>query len=122
MIYKGSVIKVIDNSGGRFVKCIYIYKKSFKSKARIGDLLLVSAKRIIPNKKIKKGVLYKGLVVRLKTNIIKYGGFFVRFNSSALILYNMRDVMIGTRVLSPVSSKLRDFGFFKIISLAPAVV
>lgn len=122
MVYKGSVIKVIDNSGARFVKCIHIFRKSFKSRARVGDMILVSAKRIIPNKKVKKGVMYKGIVVRLKTNIIKYGGFSVRFNSSALVLFNMRDVMIGTRILSPVSSKLRDFGFLKIISLAPAVI
>lgn len=122
MIYKGTLVKVIDNSGARFVKCLHIFKKSFKSKALIGDLLLVSAKNIIPNKKVKKGVMYKGVVVRLKARIIKYGGISVKFNNSALILLNLRAAILGTRVLSPVSSKLRDFGYFKIISLAPAVV
>lgn len=121
MVYIGTTLKVIDNSGARYVKCLNIKKKNYRNRATIGDLLLVSVKIITPNKKVKRGVLYKGIVVRLRVKILKYGGFFVKFDSNAMVLLNLRSILLGTRVLGPVSSKLRDFGYFKVISLSPAV-
>tara|TARA_B100000989_G_scaffold92196_1_gene66709 strand:- start:135 stop:311 length:177 start_codon:yes stop_codon:yes gene_type:complete len=54
MLYVGSFVKVIDNSGARWVKCLKILGKSYKSRAKIGDLLVVTIKKTMPNKKAKK--------------------------------------------------------------------
>jgi len=122
MIIKGTFIKSVDNSGARIVKCLHIYKKSFKSNAKVGDVLLVSVKRYLPNKKVKKGNLYKAVVVKTKNNILKHGHNFTCFNESGVVLLNLRFVLLGTRILHPVSSKLRDFGFFKILALSPIAI
>lgn len=121
MIYKGSIVKVVDNSGARFVRCINIVGKSYKSKANVGGVILVSLKKIIPNKKVKRGTLYKAVVVRLNTKVMRFGGTYLQFETSAVVLLNTRQILLGTRVLGPVSLDLRKLGFFKIISLAPAV-
>ena len=122
MIIKGTFLACIDNSGARTVQCIHIFKKSSKSCAKIGDVLLVSVKRYAPNKKVKKGNLYKAILVKTKNNILKHGNNFICFNESAVVLLNLRFVLLGTRILNPVSSKLREFGYFKILALAPIAV
>ena len=61
MIYKQTILKVVDNSGAKFVKCI---KSRGKGKySSIGDSILVSLYRIKNSLKIKKSILYIGLVV-----------------------------------------------------------
>jgi len=54
MIKINSVLKVVDNSGARFAQCLRVLSKSPKNAAYIGDLIIVSVKRVVPNKKNKK--------------------------------------------------------------------
>lgn len=35
MVYIGSIIKCMDNSGALLVKCLKIYKKSYRGKAQV---------------------------------------------------------------------------------------
>ena len=121
MIYIGTLIKVIDNSGVRWVQCLKILGKSFKSRAKVGDILVVSSKKVLPGKSLKKGEIFKAVVVRTKFKIYRYGGIFLSFDSSAVVLLNNRSLLLGTRILGPVCLELRQKNFLKILSLAPIV-
>ena len=90
MILIKTKVKILDNSGARIANTINILGKSYKSFAYIGDILIVSVKKIISNKKVEKGKIYKALVVRLKKNIFRYGGYFIQFQSSGVILLNSK--------------------------------
>lgn len=122
MIFVGSKIKVIDNSGARFVKCIKIYGKLALSKGVTGDIILVSVRNINPRKKIKKGEIYKGILVRTCVALYRYGGISMRFTHNGVVLFNKRDGLLGTRILEPVAFELRNLNQFKIVSLAPALI
>ena len=122
MLYIGSRVKVIDNSGARLVKCLKILGKSPKSRAQIGDLVVVSIVKAMPNKKVKKGEIYKAVVVRLRFKTYRYGGLYIFSETSSVILLNNKMTVLGTRVLGPVCNELRQKNFLKIISLSPAVV
>ena len=95
MIQKGSYLNIIDNSGIKTVQCIHVmggYKKRY---ANFGDIVIVSIKNIrnsraANQKKIKKGDIYKALIVRTKKNNIKYSSESIKFLENAAILYNIK--------------------------------
>jgi len=113
-----SVVKVADNSGGRFAQCLKVLSKSPKQTVKIGDLVIVSIKRINPYKKILKGSIHRGVVVRVSTNLKRLDGSYIRFGSTNIVLINKSMLPIGTRVFGAVCKELRLKKFMKIISLS----
>ncbi len=113
-----SIVKVTDNSGAKFVQCIKVLTKNPKQSAKIGDIVVVSVKKIVPSKKIKKGSIQKGVVVRLNTNIKRLDGSYLKFNKTNIVLLNKLMLPIATRVFGPVCKELREKKHMKIISLA----
>lgn len=96
MISKGSVLKVIDNSGARIVKCIHIYGVSGRNYAVAGDLILVTVRQVNPEKKIKKSMLYKAVVARVKKPVIRDGGEKVRFDENGVVIMRDHETPLGT--------------------------
>lgn len=120
MIYIQTKLNTADNSGAIKVKCVKVLKN--KKKGYIGDLILVSINKINPKKRIVRGSLQIGVIVRLNTNVIRSGGF-LRINDNAIIILNNHRLPIGSRVLGPVFRELRIFReYSKIISLATYVL
>jgi len=113
-----SVIKVADNSGARFCQCLKILNKSPNDSAGVGDIVIVSVKKINSNKKMKKGSIQKGVVVRLSKNLKRLDGSYINFSNAAVVLLNRLMLPLGTRVFGPVYKELRDKNFLKIISLS----
>ena len=70
MIQKGTLLKVIDNSSVYLVKCIGIFEGYKKRYASLSQLILVSVQKIRSKtktlSKVKKGEIFKAVVVRLK--------------------------------------------------------
>ena len=122
MIQMQSNINVADNSGARKVQCIKVLGGSKKRFASIGDIITVSIKNAIPKGKVKKGDVYKALVVRTKKDFFRLDGSAIRFDSNAVVLLDKQEELIGTRIFGPVTRELRSKKFMKIISLAPEVL
>jgi large subunit ribosomal protein L14 len=59
MVFTNTILKCIDNSGALLVKCLKILNKSAKCKGFPGDYIIISIKSHKPNKKVKKGEIYK---------------------------------------------------------------
>lgn len=95
MISVGTILKSSDTSGARLIKCIRIYKR--KKKGSIGDTILVSVKTHNPKKKIKKGELYKALIIRTKYPV-KYYNSYYKFNDNAAVLINKKKMPIGKKL------------------------
>jgi large subunit ribosomal protein L14 len=127
MIQNGTYLNVQDNSGARSVMCIKVLK-GYKSRyAYIGDLILVSVKKLRTKRrslsKVKKGELFKALIVRTKTKFNTYNnGNFNSFLENSVILINKQNKLIGTRIFGLVSKKLRYSKFFRIISLSSGTI
>lgn len=71
---------------------------------------------------MKRGELYKAVLVRVGYRVKRQGNITVQCSSSAVVLLNKREAPIGSRVLGPVMRELRINSHFKILSLAPAVI
>jgi len=122
MIQVQTELNVADNTGARLVQCIKVLGGSKRKYASIGDSIVVSVKEAIPNGKVKKGSVYKAVVVRTKKAIHRNDGSNVKFDNNAVVITDEKGEPIGTRIFGPVTRELRVKGQTKIISLAPEVL
>lgn len=122
MIQHFSRLGVADNSGAKEVMCIKVLGGSKRRYARVGDKIICSVKRTIPNSDVKKGSVVKAVIVRTKHSIRRKDGSSVVFDDNAAILIGDNQNPVGTRVFGPVARELRERDFMKIISLAPEVL
>lgn len=126
MIQNGTYLNVQDNSGARLVQCIKI-SKGYKSRySSIGDLILVSIKKLRTKRrllsKVKKGEIFKALIIRTKTKFKTLNnGNFQSFTENSVVLLNKQNKLIGTRIFGFVPKKLRYTKFFRLISLSSGV-
>ena len=122
MIQMQSNLEVADNSGARRVQCIKVLGGSGRMIAGVGDVIVVSVKEAIPRSKVKKGDVYRAVIVRTASEIRRPDGQLIRFDKNAAVLLNKQNEPIGTRIFGPVTRELRSRNFMKIISLAPEVL
>ncbi len=122
MIQMQTMLDAADNSGARSLMCIKVLGGSKRRYAHVGDVIKVSIKEAIPRGKVKKGEMYKAVVVRTKKGVRRPDGSLIRFDGNAAVLLNNQLQPIGTRIFGPVTRELRDEQFMKIISLAPEVL
>lgn len=122
MIQMQSILGVADNSGAKTVMCIKVLGGSHHMVAKLGDVIVVSVKEAIPGGKVKKGDVYKGVIVRTKTGVVRDDGSTIKFDKNALVLLNKQDEPIGTRVFGPVTRELRAKKYVRIMSLAEEVL
>ncbi len=122
MIQQESRLNVADNSGARQVAVIRILGHSRQRYASVGDVVVVTAKDVIPNGPIKKGTISKAVIVRTRKPIRRKDGSYIRFDDNACVLLSAQDEPRGTRIFGPVARELREKMYMKIVSLAPEVL
>ena len=122
MIQMQSNLFVADNSGARKIQCIKVLGGSKRRFASIGDIIVVSIKDALPKAKVKKGDVYKAVVVRTSKAFGRADGTTIRFDKNAAVLLDKQEEPIATRIFGPVTRELRTKKFIKIISLAPEVL
>ena len=122
MIQMRTNLEVADNSGARRVQCIKVLGGSMRKTATVGDVIVVSIKEAIPRGRVKKGDVYRAVVVRTAKEIRRQDGSTIRFDRNAAVMINAQNEPIGTRIFGPVTRELRAKQFMKIVSLAPEVL
>ena len=122
MIQIQTELFVADNTGAKRIECVKVLGGSKRRYASIGDTIVVSVKEAIPKAKVKKGSVYKAVVVRTRKGVSRNDGSKVKFDSNAAVLTDDKGEPIGTRIFGPVTRELRFKRQMKIISLAPEVL
>ena len=122
MVQNESRLKVADNSGAREVLVIRVLGGSKKRYASLGDKIVVTVKDAMPSGGVKKGTVSKAVVVRVRKEVRRPDGSYIRFDDNSCVLLNAADEPRGTRIFGPVARELREKQFMKILSLAPEVI
>ena len=122
MIQQETRLKVADNSGAREVLVIRVKGGSKVKYANIGDVVVGTVKKAIPNSNIKEGKVVKAVIVRSRQGVRREDGSYIKFGDNACVLIREDKTPIGTRVLGPVARELRDKNYMKIVSLASEVL
>jgi len=128
MIQKESRIDVCDNSGAKIAYIIGVMggstaKGRFSRRAAgVGDKVMCSVKKALPNADVKAGDKVKAVIVRTKSPTRRADGSYVRFDSNACVLIDAEGNPKGTRIFGAVARELREKNYMKIVSLASEVV
>ena len=122
MVQQQSRLKVADNSGAREIMVIRVLGGSKVKYGNIGDVVVGSVKKALPNSPVKEGKVVKAVIVRSVEGIRRADGSYIKFDDNACVLIKEDKSPVGTRVLGPVAKELREDGYNKIISLAPEVL
>jgi large subunit ribosomal protein L14 len=130
MLQVRSWIKIADNTGAKIVNVFSVNGKNSNRFARIGDIVAGSVKQVAPNSTLKKGDKVYAVIVRLRKEIRRKDGSYIRFDENAGVLVSKESgEPKGTRIFGPIPREIREKalgefedGFKKIVSLAPEVI
>jgi large subunit ribosomal protein L14 len=133
-----TMVDVADNTGAKQAQVITVLGgstgrrgKRRLRKAGVGDRVVVTVKKALPNSEFTGGTSRKeratrrkakAVVVRTRWPVRRSDGSYVRFDSNAVVLLDANNEPRGTRIFGAVARELRDMGYMKIISLAEEVV
>ena len=122
MVMQESRLKVADNSGARELLVIRVMGGSKVKSANIGDVIVGTVKKAIPNSPVNEGKVVKAVIVRTVQGVRRKDGSYIKFDDNACVLIKDDKTPIGTRVLGPVARELREKEYHKIVSLATEVL
>lgn len=122
MVQQQTRLKVADNSGAREIMVIRVMGGSKVKTGSIGDIVVGSVKKAIPNSNVPKGKVVKAVVVRTVKSVGRSDGSSIAFEDNACVLIKDDKSPVGTRILGPVARELRDKDYMKIVSLASEVL
>ena len=122
MIQSESRLNVADNSGAKQILCISVLGGTKKRYASVGDKIVGTVKNATPSGTVKKGQVVKAVVVRVKKEVRRPDGSYIRFGDNACVIIDENGQIKGTRVFGPVARELRENDFMKVVSLAPEVL
>lgn len=122
MVQSFTRLKVADNTGARQIMCINIPGSSRRRYAHIGDIIVATVKRAMPQGVVKEGTVVRAVVVRVAKTYRRPDGSCIKFDENAAVILDEKNNPKGTRIFGPVARELREKKFAKIISLAAEVV
>lgn len=123
MIQVQSLLKVADNTGAKRVMCIRVLGGYRKRYARVGERIIVAVKQAVPHSMVKKSDVLLAVVVRVKKEIRRPDGSYIRFDENACVIIDKKNgEPRGSRIFGPIPREVRKAGYVKIASLAPEVL
>lgn len=124
MIQNRTVLKVIDNSGAKYVRCLKVLNK--KKVGYLGDLIIVSVLSLRRGRgrkiRVKRKDLCLGLIASIKYKHSRFGGHYIQSRENSVVLLNRQKKPIGNRVFGLVFKELRLKKKFKTLSLSSKVI
>ena len=111
-----------DNSGAREIMCINILGGSRRRYAYLGDTIVATVKKAIPNAATRKGDVVRAVVVRTSHPYRRIDGSYIKFDENAAVILSDKNNPKGTRIFGPIARELREKQYTKIVSLAPEVL
>lgn len=116
MIFPNSILYTYDNAGAIRLGCIKAVSHLSKFKfGKLNDIFLVSTKRIIPHKKVKKGVKYRFLYLNKKFRLKRNDSYINFWFNVGTILKKDDPIPLASRIFITTTNELRYLGYKRII-------
>ena len=122
MVRQYSRLVCADNTGVKEVSIITVLGVGHRPTGFVGDRIVATVKKAVPNSQIPKGTVVKAVIVRTKYPIRREDGSYIRFDDNACVILDEEGNPKDTRVFGPVAREIRKKGYVKIASLAPEVL
>ena len=118
MIQSRTMLTIVDNTGAKRAQCLKVIKKK---QAQVGDLVIVSLKKLkfaqSQKLKLKKGQVCKALILRTRTFLRRNNGTRLQFSEHAAVLLTNQNKYLGSRILGPSARELRKSKHLKLVSM-----
>jgi len=129
MIQSGSYLRVVDNSGAVFIRCIQASKKNKCRYAYMGDMIIASVRRLRrrfkKRAKVKIGDVVSALILRTKSSLSHTSGNKTYYKSNYAIIFNKQNKPIGTRIFygmpRHILKKFKNFATLKIVTMSTGI-
>ncbi len=122
MIQERSILKVVDNTGAKIVRCFRVLGGSRKRYAEVGDIIIASVQVAEPRKGVKKKDIVKAVIVRQRKPMRREDGSYIRFDDNAVVLIDEKKEPRGTRLFGPLPREVKERGFEAVAQLAEEVL
>ena len=123
MLQAQSIVKIVDNSGGKIGRVFKVLGGSKKRYAEIGDVVVLSVQTAEPRKQVKKKDILRGLVVRQRKPFRRKDGSYIRFDENAVVIIEKeKQEPRAGRVFGPIPREISELGYQKVASLAPEIL
>jgi len=116
MVQAGTLLRIIDKTAVVLVECLRVFGPIRTRIAYLGDVVLISVKRINIQKllvlkakkrrRYLKGSLSRALVVRTRVNFSRVPGIFIKFDENSAVLVNKNVVPVSNRAYGPMLKEL----------------
>lgn len=122
MIQLRSILTPADNTGAEKLIVIHVFGGN-KKIGTLGSIISCVVSGAKAEGTVKDSEKVIGVVVRVKKEVKRKDGSYIRFDDNAAVLIdNLKDKNPrGTRIFGPIARELKDLGFVKIISMAQEV-
>jgi large subunit ribosomal protein L14 len=107
MIYPETKLTVADNSGAKYIKCIQVLNRQNYNVGSVGSVILLRVTKKNHSKKIKKKILYFGLVIMIKQYQTRNDGSVIKFTDNRVLLFSNAQKIIGSRIYSPIMVEVK---------------
>jgi len=107
MIYPETKLTVADNSGAKHIKCIQVLNRQNYNVGSVGSVILIRVTKKNHSKKIKKKILYFGLVIMIKQYQTRNDGSVIKFTDNRVLLFSNVQKIIGSRIYSPIMAEVK---------------
>ncbi len=127
MIQAQTILRIVDNSGGKKARCIKVRGKRAAA-ARLGDIILVSVQSLRPRYKsqvktrVQKSEIHHAVVVQTKNRHKLPDGRFLNFGFNSIVLVTPKKKLLGTRISTHLPRILRGLGWGRLGVLAKGLV
>ena len=127
MIQPRSLIRIVDNTGAKISRCIRVLSQS--KNAKIGDLAVVSLKKVKPRKihkgkkgeRVKKGEIRLALIIHTRIAHTRKDGTILKLPNNFGLLVTSKGKALGSRYKIPLPRELRCEKWLKLVSMAPSI-
>lgn len=121
MIQLRTMLNPADNCGAKKFMVIGVPQR-VGIYATVGDVVMCVVEGADPNGAVVDKEKLKVLIVRVKKEVKRRDGSYVRFDDNAGVAVDKNGMPRGTRILGPIAREVKEAGYTKIASLAREVV
>lgn len=122
MIQLRSILKPAGNLGVKKLRVMRVLGNVRQDAASLGDVVVASVIKAVPNAAIKKGEKVRAVIVRAKKEKRRKDGSYIRFDDNAAVILEKDNTPKATRVFGPVAREVKQKGFGTVAAMAREVI
>jgi large subunit ribosomal protein L14 len=122
MIQLRTILKPAGNLGAKKIRVMRVIGNVRQDAAKVGDVVIASVIKAMPNAAAKKGEKVRAVIVRTNKEIGRSDGSYIRFDDNAAVIIDNDGRPKATRLFGPVAREVKQKGFGAVAAMAREVL